>query len=64
MALHLLAYHERKECGTLVNIEEQHKGVFLVIKPLKTKKLMYILYINIQAVPQGKRCASTIKADR
>jgi len=57
MALHLFACHERKQRGTLVNTEEQHKGVLIVIEPLKTKKLMYILYINIQAVLQAERCA-------
>jgi len=62
--LHLLACHERKEHGTLVNTEEQRKVVFSVIKPLKTKELMYILYINIQTVPQGELCASIIKAER
>jgi hypothetical protein len=53
MALHLFACHERKERGTLVNKEEERKNVFHVITPLKTKQLMYILYINIQAVHQG-----------
>jgi hypothetical protein len=64
MASHLLACHERKESGTSVNTEEQGKGVFRVNKPLNTNKLMYILYINIQAVPQGEHCASIIKTDR
>ena len=64
MASHLFGCHERKERGTFVNTEEQCKGVRNVIEPLKTKKLMYILYINIQDVPQGESCASVIKSAR
>jgi hypothetical protein len=50
MASYLFACHERKDRRTLVNTEEQHKAVFHVIECLKVNKLMYILYINIQAV--------------
>jgi hypothetical protein len=64
MASHLFACRERKDRGALVNTKEQHKAVFHVIERLKTNKLMYILYINIQAVLQAERCASIIKADR
>ena len=64
MASHLFGCHDRKERGTFVNTEEQRKGVRNVIEPLKTKKLMYILYINIQDVPQGESCASVIKSAR
>jgi hypothetical protein len=64
MASHLFTCHERKEGGTLVSTEEQLKCVFHVIKPQKSKKLMYISYINIQAVHQGEGCASFITADR
>ena len=48
----------------MVNTEEEHKDVFHVIKPLKTKELLGILYINIQVVPQGERCVSIVKVDR
>ena len=59
MASHLFACHETKERGTVANTEEQRKGMFHVIKPMKTKNWMYI-----QVVPQGERCASIIKTDR
>ena len=54
MASHLFVCHERKGDGALDNTEEERKGVFHVIKPLKTKKIMYISYINIQATPRGE----------
>ena len=62
MSSHLFDCLERKERATLANTEEHRKGVFHVIKTLKTKTFICILYINIHAVPQGERCASIIKA--